>query len=56
LSQATGQPKVELFAEAKDRFFLKAANAQIEFVRGNDGRVQALILHQGGRDVRAERR
>ena len=53
-SQATGQPKVPLFAEAEDKFFLKAANAQIEFV-GDGGRVTELVLYQGGQQMRAAR-
>ena len=32
ISQATGQAKAPIFAEAENKFFLKAANAQIEFV------------------------
>lgn len=55
MSQATGQAKVALFAEAEDKFFLRAANAQIEFVR-DGARVNALVLHQGGRETRAARK
>jgi hypothetical protein len=54
MSQATGQAKVPLFAEAENKFFLKAANAQIEFV-GDGGRVTELVLYQGGQVVRAAR-
>jgi CubicO group peptidase (beta-lactamase class C family) len=50
MSQATGQPKVEIYAESKDHFFLKVANAQIEFVRSDGG------MDQAGRNTRAERR
>jgi uncharacterized protein YneR len=54
MSQATGQAKAPLFAEAEDRFFLKAANAQVEFVN-EGGRVTALVLKQGGTETRAAR-
>jgi hypothetical protein len=54
ISQATGQAKAPLFAEAEDKFFLKVANAQVQFVR-NGGRVTELILTQGGREQRAAR-
>jgi CubicO group peptidase (beta-lactamase class C family) len=54
MSQATGQGKVPLFAESSSRFFLKVANAQIEFVSEGD-RVTELVLHQGGGQVRAAR-
>jgi len=53
--QATGQPAVRIWASAPDEFFLKVADAQISFTRGADGKVDALILHQGGRDQRAPR-
>jgi CubicO group peptidase (beta-lactamase class C family) len=54
VSQATGQAKAPLFAEAEDKFFLKVANAQVQFVRSG-GRVTELILTQGGRQTRASR-
>jgi hypothetical protein len=54
ISQATGQAKAPLFAEAEDKFFLKVANAQVQFVR-DGGRVTELILTQGGREQRAAR-
>ena len=54
MSQATGQGKAPLFAEAENKFFLKVANAQVEFVN-EGGRVTALILNQGGRQTRAPR-
>ena len=53
VSQATGQGKVPLFAESEGKFFLKAANAQIEFEGGE--RVTGLVLKQGGRETRAPR-
>lgn len=53
--QATGQPRAELFPESESKFFLKIVDAQIEFVRGPDGRAESLVLHQGGRDMAAKR-
>lgn len=53
VSQATGQGKAPLFAEAEGKFFLKVANAQIEFEGGE--RVTGLVLKQGGRETRAAR-
>jgi CubicO group peptidase (beta-lactamase class C family) len=55
MSQATGQGKAALFAESETKFFLKTANAQIEFVKNAAGAVTDLILHQGGRDTKAAR-
>lgn len=54
--QPTGQRKLEIFPESADRFFLKAVDAQVEFVRGAGGKVTGLILHQGGRDMPGKRK
>lgn len=51
VAQATGQPKFTLYAESPTGFFLKDVDAQITFVRGADGRVTGLVLHQGGNDT-----
>jgi len=55
MTQITGQPKLPLFAESETQFFLKVVDAQVEFVKNSDGKVTHLILHQGGRDTKAER-
>ena len=55
MAQATGQPAFRIWPSARDEFFLKVVDAQISFTRGADGKVDGLILHQGGRDQRAER-
>jgi len=47
-TQATGQPKCELFAEGDRDFFLKVVNAQITFEVDATGRATGLVLHQGG--------
>jgi D-alanyl-D-alanine-carboxypeptidase/D-alanyl-D-alanine-endopeptidase len=46
--QATGQPKVELFASGEKEFFLKVVDAQITFETDSSGRATALVLHQNG--------
>jgi len=53
--QASGQGKTEMFAEKKDFFFLKVVGVDIEFIRGADGKIEKLILHQNGHDVPAPR-
>lgn len=53
--QATGQGKFEIFAEKKDFFFLKVVQADVEFVRGADDKVEKLILHQNGQNIPAKR-
>lgn len=53
--QVTGQPEVEAFPESDHTFFLKLVPAQITFQRSADGRVDRLVLHQGGLDMPARR-
>ena len=55
MSQATGQPAVEIFAASESRFFLKVVEAQLEFQRDSDGKVTGLTLHQNGRAMPAKR-
>jgi len=47
-TQATGQSKVEIYAESETRFFLKVVDAQLEFVKDESGKINKLILFQGG--------
>lgn len=47
MTQATGQPKFELFPESETKFFLKAVDAQVTFVKDDKGAVTHLILHRG---------
>jgi CubicO group peptidase (beta-lactamase class C family) len=54
--QATGQPKIEIFPESETKFFAKVVDAQISFVGSAEGRIDHLILHQGGRDQTATKR
>ncbi|MBK9488257.1 MAG: DUF3471 domain-containing protein [Haliscomenobacter sp.] len=45
--QATGQPKVELFAKTDTEFFLKVVEAKVTF-SAKDGKVEIMTLFQGG--------
>jgi hypothetical protein len=54
-SQATGQPKVEIFAESETEFFLKVVDAQLSFSLEAAGLAKGLVLHQGERDIPAKR-
>ena len=54
-AQLTGQPAAPIFASAKDKFFYKIVDAQIDFERDAEGKVIAVVLHQNGRDMRAPR-
>jgi D-alanyl-D-alanine-carboxypeptidase/D-alanyl-D-alanine-endopeptidase len=53
--QATGQEKLQLFAESDSDFFVKGLDLQISFVRGVAGEVSGLVLHQGGGNIPGRR-
>ncbi|MBE0712493.1 MAG: serine hydrolase [Candidatus Aminicenantes bacterium] len=53
--QATGQTRLRLHPEAETEFFITEVDAQVSFVKESTGKVGHLILHQGGKDQRAER-
>ena len=55
MTQATGQGKNEVFAESPTRFFLKLVDAQLEFFKGDDGKVTHLILYQGGQKIEGKK-
>jgi hypothetical protein len=55
MMQATNHPKYPLFAESESRFFLKVADAQIEFVSDEDGKVTHIVMHDEGKEGRAKR-
>lgn len=56
LTQATGQQEFEVFPASETEFFLKVVDARITFVKGADGKVNELVLRQGGREMPAKRR
>jgi CubicO group peptidase (beta-lactamase class C family) len=56
MSQATGQGKNPLFAETETEFFLKVVDAQIEFFKDSKSGVTHLFLHQGGKDIKGQRK
>jgi len=52
---ATGQGKLELFAETEADYFSKLIDAQITFVKDNKGQVTHLVLHQNNVDQPAKK-
>lgn len=50
-AQATGQPQFEIYPLKENRFFVKAVEAEIEFVKNADGKIEKMILYQGGRQI-----
>jgi len=53
ITQVSGQGKAPLFAASETKFFPKVVDAEIEF--GKDDKGAYLVLHQGGRDMKAPR-
>jgi hypothetical protein len=51
VTQLSGQAKIPVFAQSETLFFLKVADAQLEFGKGEKGAY--VILHQNGRDQKA---
>lgn len=54
-AQATGQPQLDIFPNTATEFYLKAVNAQITFHPDDEGKVDKIVLHQGGQDVPGKR-
>ncbi|TET69198.1 MAG: DUF3471 domain-containing protein [Candidatus Aminicenantes bacterium] len=48
-------PQLEIFPESENEFFFKKVDAQITFVRGEEGKVTKLIVHMRGRDIPAKK-
>ena len=53
--RGTGQPKGAVYAKSAAEFFSKLVDAQFTFETDAQGKVTALVHHQGGRDQRAPR-
>ena len=54
-AKLTGQTFLPIHAKGDDVFFYKAVDAELHFQRDDAGRIEALVLHQGGIRQRAER-
>ncbi len=54
-AKATGQPSVELFAEAENSFFIKEIAAQVVFNLNTDGTVKSLTFSQGGNKMEGKK-
>jgi tetratricopeptide (TPR) repeat protein len=55
MTQATGQPKIELLPESETTFSLRVVNAKVTFVRDPQGQVTGIVIQQGGRDTPAKK-
>jgi CubicO group peptidase (beta-lactamase class C family) len=56
VGQVTGQGKYPLFAESETRFFPTAMDVEVEFVKDANGKVTALILHEGSHENKAPKK
>jgi CubicO group peptidase (beta-lactamase class C family) len=56
MTRATGQEKVHVYPETETKFFLTVVEAEIEFVKDDQGKVSSLVLHQNGHDMKASRK
>jgi hypothetical protein len=50
-AQMTGYLKFEIFPKSETAFFWKITNAQIEFVKDDEGKVSKAILNQAGKKI-----
>lgn len=55
MAQATGQQKFQIYAEKEAFFFYKVVDAQLEFLKDNNGIVTEMILHQNGMKQKAKK-
>ena len=53
--QASGQPKLPVFASSETKFFYKVVDAQIEFFKDAKGAVTHLVLYQNNQELKAPR-
>ncbi len=51
----SGQDFYPVFPESNDKFFYKIVEAKLSFLRDDQGKVDRLILHQGGLDQTAKK-
>ena len=54
-ARLTGQPFFPIYFKGDDVFFYKVVDAELHFQRDESGEINALVLHQGGIEQRAER-
>ena len=54
-AQATGQAKFEIFAESTTKFYFKIVDAQLTFIKNDQGNVEQVMLHQNGQNIPGKR-
>ncbi len=53
--QATNQPAAPIFASSPTRFFYRVVDAEIEFFPDAAGKIDHLVLYQGGHEIKGMR-
>lgn len=53
--QASGQDPLPMLATDRQLFYLKKANAELEFVKDSNGKIENLILHMNGEHMPAKK-
>jgi CubicO group peptidase (beta-lactamase class C family) len=48
--ESTGQPRLEAFPESETDYFVKVADLQFRFVKGEDGKVTQVVLREEGEE------
>lgn len=54
-AQLGTQSRFEIFPKSDTKFFWKVADAQVDFVKGGDGKIVEAVHHQGGGTIHAPR-
>lgn len=55
-ARLTGQPELPIYPESESKFFYQAVDAQLTFLKDENGRVTGVVLHQMGMSQRARRK
>jgi CubicO group peptidase (beta-lactamase class C family) len=55
MTQATGQPKFEVFPESETTFSPRAFSARLTFFKDPEGKVTGVRINQGGRDIHGKK-
>ncbi len=56
ITQATGQGTVPMLAESETKFFPTRFEAEIDFVKDDQGKVTGIVLHQNGQETKGARK
>jgi hypothetical protein len=52
ITQGSNQPTVPIFASSPTRFFARVVDAEIEFFTDANGKIDHLVLYQGGHETK----